>query len=318
MSSTDLVRQETRSPAAVTSSFLDRIAAATELLEDASASKEIREVRDIAMAAEAYAQALDSREAYKAAAELRLRAERKAGSVRAQLPRRMGTKAKANAKRVLTSEQIEEARLLKQDGQFNYQIAERFGVNRSTIQRLSKQGWKYKEHTSEKPELVEFDEQFGVSYATANAWQRLSAIPDKDWEVVLAEALAKDRAMGCGAIAAHYFREQLVRVAPNIYRAPDEVLVLRWQRSGVAYGRRLNHSDLPRAQRELAVSRGDLKIPAGRARSSVADAYSHVRLALQALERSGKHREQAKEAVALATAALHQAEDQLVKASALI
>ena len=81
--------------------------------------------------------------------------------------------------------------------------------------------------------------------------------------------------------------------------------------------KRLNHGDLERAKRELAVARGHLKNVSRKAGKSVADAYSHVRLALEAISQTERSKvdAEARSALDRAVAALHSAEDELVKAS---
>lgn len=266
---------------------------------------EIKEIHDRAVAAEAYAKAKEHREAYLAAGEIKLWAERSAGAVRKDLPRVHGIQPRFDR---------DEARRLREQGLTQRQVGERLGVDKSAIGYAERNNWG--DGIKGVP-LKEFDENLGVASGTAYNWEKLSEIPDDRFAELIEDAKQADAALTAVGILRRDGKSYEKRVAPGIYRIRDGRLALRWQKNGVPHMKVLKHGDLPRARAALARARGTVKEPVVRVGSTVSDGYALVRRALQALDKldTKEFDLEAKDAVNRAIAALHKAEDELVIAS---
>lgn len=273
-------------------------------LKETTDLDEIKQIHDMAQAAEVYAKAQLSREAYLAAAEIKLWAERRAGEIRRQLPRAHGIPPRFDR---------QEAKRLRKQGLSHRQIGEALGVNHSAIGYAERKGWA--DGIKGVP-LREFDDRLGVSSALAYNWERLSEIPEPRFVELLAEAKEREGSMTASGIARRDNREYVKRLEPGIYQTRDGRLAIKWKKDGVSRYKTMPTDDLTKARKALARARGSIKERQVRGAATVGDAYALVRRALQVLDTVHAQLEpEAREAASAAIGHLHKAEDELVRAS---
>lgn len=321
MTSTELVRMDDAPVVpldADEATFLERISMVRHALEVATTADEIRSVRDVAMKAQVIAAALESKQAAMAAGELRLRAERAAGAVRAQLARG-GERAGQPMKRTVTPERIEIAKKLRADGASTRRVAEAIGSSKTTVLALERNNWQYKTGRRVPTEVHDFDGEFGIKSQLASHWERLADMAEQDFDAQLRCAIRDDLALGTVAFLNRYHRIGEVKVARNIYRRPDGDLTLRWNKGSVPFNVRLKHGDLERARTELAVARGNMTAKSGKAGGALDGSQEYVIKALEALSRAdtSKLDQEAKRDVDQARAFLHKAKDHIIRALAV-
>lgn len=267
--------------------------------------EDIKELHDRAVAAEAYAKAKQDREAYLVAAEVKLWSERAAGAIRRQLPRRHGIEPRFDR---------DEARSLREQGLTQRQVGERLGVDKSAIGYAERNGWG--DGIKGVP-VKEFDEELGVPTSVAYNWEKIAELSDERFAELVEEAKEHDAALTASGILRRAGRSYETRVEPGIYRMRDGRLSLRFQREGVGEMRILEHNDIAKARRELAQARGAGRGPVIRNAVTIGDGYQLVVRALETLERLDvkDFDPELAEAIGLAIASLHSAEDRLLSAS---
>lgn len=268
----------------------------------------IKEVHDRAVAVEAYAKAKERRAEYMAAGEIKLWAERSAGAVRRELPRRHGIEPRFDR---------EEAKRLREQGLTQREVGRRLGVHGSAIGYAERNGWG--DGIKGVP-LKEFDEDLGVTPSVAYDWERIAEIPEERFSRLVEEAKERDASLTAKGIIRRDGRAYETRVEAGIYRLRDGRLSLRWQKDGVRRMKVLKTDDVAQARKALAKVTGKIKEPPRvRVGNTVGDGYALVRRALQVLDNldSAEFDQDAKRAVSNALGHLHKAEDELVIASRL-
>lgn len=265
---------------------------------------EIAGIHGLAQAAEVYARAQGAKEKYMEAAEVKLLAERRAGEIRRQLPRRHGISPRFNRG---------EAKRMRELGMTQREVGQALGVDASAIGYAERNGWG--DGIPGVP-LDEFDAKFGVTKSSAYDWEKLSEIPEDRFATLLEDAKEKDLSMTAKAFVRREGLAYETRLEPGIYRIRDGRLAIRWNKGGIARYKTLDTEDLSVARKALAKARGDLKERRVRSARTIGDAYALVRRALQTLDAVGSSLEpDARRATDAAIGHLHRAEDELVKAS---
>lgn len=265
--SRDLVLHQGRPP--------DRIVdEARDLVKDATAA-EAKEMRDQAAAHEAYARAKNLRDAYQAAGEAKLWAERRLGELRAGVRKHRGW---SRVPLVGASDPVEDRRGTTLNG---------------------------------------FDERLGIPKWHARKYEQLAAIPENEFARILEEIRRNDGAYNASGVLGRDGKLYEEKVEPSIYRIRDGRLCLQWKQMGVKHREVLAHGDLPRARVRLAMVTGRVRDPHVAERHTVDTAYALVRRALHVISMldSNEAGPESHETLNRATAALHMAEDEIVKAA---
>lgn len=167
--------------------------------------------------------------------------------------------------------------------------------------------------------LGEFDKEFGISRMRASIWEGLSKIPEARFAELIRSARDRDGSFSAYAILRRDGRSYDKRIEPGIYLLRDGRLAIKWTKDGVTRYKILDTNDLTKARKALALVRGTIKEQHIRGGKTIGEAQEFVKKALITLANlPGKPESDARLAIQTATAHLHKAEDELVKASLLV